>query len=65
MLYTVIAPQSVWRDEIDSPQCTLQRVQHGDVQILVDDEGVVKNVLSSDPAVFLRINARYPFGRIR
>ena len=65
MLYTVIAPQNIWENVGMSQTGQLQRIQWGNTQIFVDGAGVVNTVLSSDPAVFLRLNAQYPCGRLR
>ena len=65
MLYTVIAAQSIWVNSLQTAESPMQPMQLGAAQVLIDREGVVNTVLSSDPNVFLQLNRRFPCGRMR
>jgi hypothetical protein len=65
MYYTIVTQQQLWRDsDVPAPE-PVKRVLWQHTSLLVNDQGVVSTVLSSDPADFLRLYAAYPCGRMK
>lgn len=65
MYYTIVSQDDLYRGgDLPMPE-PMKKVVWQHTSLLVNDQGVVNAVLSSDPAVFLKLQQTYPCGRMK